>query len=195
MTKNLIELKQSLSRVKPWVAVAAVLTVALLSYYTFLGARYWKASQQAPALDARVQQLLRVTRQELPEEVIAQTELESAEERLKALRQLFIYPQTDDLLGIVAATAKDARVGLLSMTAGEQQTRTIDGITYQVQPITVSLLGEAGSVFKFISLMHQKVPVLSVARFGVASLDSTPSTNVQMQVLLSPEAAEVKETK
>ena len=43
MSQDLARLRRQLARVKPWVAVAAILGLVLFGYYTFQGTRYYKA--------------------------------------------------------------------------------------------------------------------------------------------------------
>ena len=57
MAKSLAELQQVLSKVKPWVWVAAILAVALFAYYSMLGLRYMDASGDVSSFKAEISDL------------------------------------------------------------------------------------------------------------------------------------------
>jgi len=186
--KKLAELQRHLPRVKPWVAAAVLLAMCLLGYYAALGMRYWKASEQTASLTSQIHQLSGKGSEGLPEEKALAAELESQEQRWEKLYSLFSYPETDDLIAIVSATAQETPVDLMSVAVGDPQQKTRGGIQYQTQPMTITLQGEAPDIYRFLSLLYQEVPVTAVSGFRITGLEGAPSAQVHLLFHLSPQA-------
>ncbi len=180
-------LRQHLTRIKPWIVVAAILGFVLLGYYLFQGVRYWQAWDQASSLRDEVTKLQTTlnstpsTDSALPEDLAAQ------QRRLGELKDLFTYIATDDLMGIVSETARASSVQVLSLAVGDEEEEILGDLTYQVLPMTLNISGATDNFIRFLSLLHQKVPVIVASRIRLSNLDSGPAANVQLLFHLSPE--------
>ena len=188
MKEDLIKLKVLLSRVKPWVAVAVVLATLVVGYYGILGARYFKVSQEFPSLTSQIQQLARGTSGQVPEEQLVLVELESVQLRLEELQNLFDYPETDDLMAIMSDTASEIPLTLRSITIGDASTEILNGTVFQVQPVNVTAKGKADSIYGFMSLLQEKIPVIVVTSIRLSDIDAKPNGQIDFIVYLSPEA-------
>lgn len=191
MTKSMAGLQQRLSRAKPWVLVAALLGAVLLIYYSVLGVRYWQASRELPAVKERILELTRSTRSRAPDEQALLSELEARIKRLDDLRSLFSYSQPDDLVAIVSATAKETPINLLSISVGEQQTKTYGDVDYKAQPMSLSLQGDLASIYRFMALLHHNVPVTHITSVKISNSEEGSSGQVQVLFyLLAPAGQE-----
>ena len=188
MKEDLIKLKRMLSRVKPWVAVALALATLIVGYYGVLGARYFKVSQEFPSLTSQIQQLARGTRGQAPEEQLVMVEMESVQLRLEELQSLFDYPETDDLMAIMSDTASEIPLTLRSITIGDASTEILNGTVFQVQPVNVTVKGKADSIYGFMSLLQEKIPVIVVTSIRLSDIDAKPNGQIDFVVYLSPEA-------
>ena len=188
MKEDLIKIKRMLSRVKPWVAVALALATLTVGYYAVLGARYLKVSQEFPSLTSQIQQLARRARGEAPEEQLVMTELESLQLRLEKLQSLFDYPETDDLMAIMNDTAREIPVTLRSITIGDANSDTLDGTEFQIQPVNVTVKGKPDSIYGFMSLLQEKIPVIAVTSIRLSDIDAKPTGQIDFVVYLSPES-------
>ena len=189
MVSSLTELRQHLSRVKPWVGVAVLLAVALLGYYSVLGMRYLDASERVASLNSEIRQLTASLGKPLPDEEALRAERESQEQRLKTVRSLFNYPESDDLVGVFSATAREAAVALGQVTVGDRRLEPLGEIHYWTQPMVATLQGETVDIFMFLSLLQQKVPMAQVVSISMSGLEGLPSAQVQLVFYLSPQAA------
>ncbi len=190
MAKSIAGLQQRLSRVKPWVLVAALLGAVLLVYYTVLGARYWQASRDLPAVKERILELTRSTRGSAPDEQALLSDLEARIQRLDELRGHFGYSQPDDLVAIVSATARETPLSLLSISVGEQQSKAYGDVDYRAQPMTLSLQGDLPSIYRFMALLHHKVPVAHFTSVKLSSGEEGSSGQVQVTFYVLPPAGQ-----
>lgn len=193
MAKSIAGLQQRLSRVKPWVLVAALLGAVLLVYYTVLGARYWQASRDLPAVKERILELTRSTRGSAPDEQALLSDLEARIQHLDKLRGYFGYSQPDDLVAIVSATARETPVSLLSISVGEQQSKAYGDVDYRAQPMTLSLQGDLPSIYRFMALLHYKVPVAHFTSVKLSSGKEGSSGQVQVTFYVLPPAGQQRE--
>ena len=188
MKEDLIKIRILLSKVKPWVAVAVLLATLVVGYYGVLGARYLKVSQEFPSLTSQIQQLARGPRGQAPEEQLMMVELESTQLRLDELQSLFDYPETDDLMAIMSDTAREIPLVLRSITIGDASTEILNGTLFQVQPVNVKVKGKADSIYGFMLLLQEKIPVIVVTSIRLSDIDAKPNGQIDFVVYLSPEA-------
>jgi hypothetical protein len=187
MPQSLTELRQLLSRVKPWVAVTVVLAVALVGYYAIQGARYWRASQDTDSLNSKIRQLSRALRSGPAAGETVARQLETQQLRLAELRSSFNYPSTDELVAIVFDTARATSVELASMSVGDQQPRTLGETKFQVQPVALTVQGNMPDIYRFLAMLQERVPVVALSSINLASLDLEPSAQLQLLFYLLPE--------
>ncbi|MBI4338342.1 MAG: hypothetical protein HY680_00130 [Chloroflexi bacterium] len=187
MVKRFRELAQRLPRLKPWVGIAVALAIALLGYYAFSGYRYINASSETTSLATQADQLSRRLRQKVPDEATLAMELERQQRRPRELIALFSYPQKDDLVAIVLATATDTSVTLERIALGEVAPRTDGTIQYQTQAMALGLRGQLGDVSRFLTLLQQRVPGTSLSGLSVSGTDKAPTAAVQLLFYLDPQ--------
>ena len=193
MSNSFADLQLRLQKLNIWLIVAIAIAVVLLGYYGILATRYYRAYEEAPVLEHQTVRLTRAMRESLPEEQALKIALESEESYVDALKSLFSYPQTDDMMAIMSTTSQETSVTLLSLALGDAQPEIVDGILYQVQPITVTLQGESDSISEFLHVLHQKVPAFGILAIRMANLDDAPSAQIQFRAYLSPESISEKE--
>ena len=193
MPKSLVELQRHLSRVKPWVAVAALLAIALLGYYSILGMRYLNASGEVASLNSEIQLLSRRLGPASPDMEALKAEQESLGQQLEGLRDLYSYQEADDLVAIISDTARETAVALGLVAVADSHLETEGEIQYRIQPMTATIQGKAVDIYWFLSLLQQKVPVASVIGIGFSGLEGLPTAQIQLLFYLSPEAASEKQ--
>ena len=193
MSNSFADLQLRLQKLNIWLIVAIAIAVVLLGYYGILATRYYRAYEEVPVLEHQTVRLTRAMRESLPEEQALKIALESEESYVDALKSLFSYPQTDDMMAIMSTTSQETSVTLLSLALGDAQPEIVDGILYQVQPITVTLQGESDSISEFLHVLHQKVPAFGILAIRMANLDDAPSAQIQFRAYLSPESISEKE--
>lgn len=194
------ELRQLLNRVKPWVLLACMLGVILIGYFAVHGFRYWQASssesslaKEINVLDGKIDAISPVGN--LEEKLEALKVRLQAEEKLledenlllEELNGLFQYPSTDNLLKIIATTAQEQGLNLVSITTGDLQTEKAGDMAYQVRRVGLTLGGEPEDFFKFLAKLQETISVASATDVRL-TLDEFPSARVTLLFFLSPVA-------
>ncbi|MFQ5873205.1 MAG: hypothetical protein ACE5JL_05320, partial [Dehalococcoidia bacterium] len=139
MSQSLTQLKQYLYRVKPWVAVALLVAVVIVGYYSILGFRYWNASGEVDSLNSEIRTLTPKirnlsTRMEAfeGEEALLGTLLDTVPSR-------FSYIEPHNLVGILSATARESAVDLLRVSVGNGHPETEGDVEFWIQPMDTTL--------------------------------------------------------
>ncbi len=188
MNSSLRDIVKQLANVKPWIALAIVLGLALLGYYGVLGIKYMGASEEVSALETEIRAVSATLRRPAPDAEALQSELDLQEKRLSAVRGLSSNLHSDDLVGILAATARETDVFLSRINVGEAATEVLDGLQYQTQPMSLTLAGEdTRDIFQFLTSVQQKVPLTSVPTINLTSADTERAAQVQIVFFLSPQ--------
>ena len=188
MQSSLNQIFRRVAKVKPWVALALLLTVGLVVYYSIIGMRYWDASRNIESLVAKEQELsVALQRRPAPEELL-DTELRLQEDQLKAIQESFAYLESDDLMALLSETATESGVELLSIAADGFRSSEEGSVRLQTQPMTLSLNGETADVYQFLSSIYQKIPI-SLSDLRISGLDGRPSVQINLVFYLNPNPA------
>jgi hypothetical protein len=186
LPKNVAELRLYLAKIKPWAAVAVLCALVLAGYYSIQGWRYWQAWDESKAMTSETQQITRKLNNGAPRLELA-TNLETQQQKIAELHGLFDYPDVGQLMGIVSDTAWETQVDLPSIAAGDPGVETIDGLQYRTQALAITLLGDTEAVYRFLSRLYEKVPVVSVPNISIANPSAEATAQVQLVFYLSPE--------
>lgn len=186
MPKNVAELRLYLAKIKPWAAVAVLCALVLAGYYSIQGWRYWQAWDESKAMTSETQQITRKLNNGAPRLELA-TNLETQQQKIAELHGLFDYPDVGQLMGIVSDTAWETQVDLPSIAAGDPGVETIDGLQYRTQALAITLRGDTEAVYRFLSRLYEKVPVVSVPNISIANPSAEATAQVQLVFYLSPE--------
>lgn len=179
--------RRYLTRVKPWVAVALVIAVVLIGFYLVLGMRYRHDSQQAASANNQLGRISGQLRQKALNIEALETGLKSQEQQLNEAIQTFNHRQPEDLVYILTTTAKETGIFLPKVTLGELGTETKSNVQYQVQSIAVIVQGTTPNIYRFLSVLQDKVAVAKVSTVTLSGLEGSPMAQVQLALYLSPE--------
>ena len=112
---------------------------------------------------------------------------------IEELDSLFSHRSTENLMTTVAATAVEASVELTAINPGPSQIKVLGVLQYQVQPISISLGGATTDLFRFLTLLQENIPVISVSDLTISGLSGTPLAQMQLLFYLSPTPIETEE--
>ena len=182
-----LRLRQSMSRIRPWVVVAVILGVLLIGYFGVLGIRFTKASESRTVFASDIQRLSRLLRRNDLQLEALEAELQPRERQLNELIDEFDYPITDDLIAIVSGTADQTGVAVTSMQIGNSAFKVRASTRYETQPMTLTLEGGTDELYDFLDLLYDQVPVTDVVGVRITNVDSSPSSQVTLRFFLSPE--------
>ena len=195
MPQSLSEIRQLLSKVKPWVSVAVVLGVVVAGYYAFQGMRYYEARgipfvgpqgkehTQLVEIDAIVHKLAGPK----PEAQVAASNLADQKLRFEKLDSQFNPREVNDLLNVLSITAEDTGLALLSISTGAQRTGLHGAAEYGKQPVILTVNGSAANISTFLRLIQQQIPVASVPSIEITGLDGAPTSRISIFFYFSKE--------
>ena len=187
MANNLAEARLYLSKVKPWAVIAAICAMVLVGFYSLEGYRYWNAWSESTTMQSEIDRIQVKLSKISPEPETLAHNLEVKEQRLANLRRPFIHADVARLMGIVSKTSWDSGVDLSSISAGDPVFQDVDGLRYDTQVLTLTVQGDVHDIYRFLSALHQTVPVVAVPSISVANPGPASTSQIQLVFYLSPE--------
>ena len=101
--------------------------------------------------------------------------------------------ETDIMLSVVVATAQEVGVELISAAIDEPGEEVHGELAFQTQEISLEVLATSFTdILRFLSTLHDKVPVVRVDVIKLSGFGGTPSADVGLQFLLSPRPFEAE---
>ncbi len=209
-------MQQHLSRLKPWVVLAALIAIGLLGYYILLGIQYKRASAEEAFLSDQVYRLSRLARAPLSLGSGQVHQLESQTRWLAELNSWFDYPRTGSpltklaafpepttvdlksrtsadhlLMDVLSTTAEEAQVKVVPVAGGELEEETRGELRFQVKPIDIVIEGYAANMYRFLNQLDQKPPLATVSILNIENLDFLPIAEIELRFYyLSPRGAQ-----
>ena len=187
MKSSFGDISKQLAKVKPWVGVAVVIGAALLGYYGFLGMNYLRASAEVSVLEEEIRTASASLRVPAPDIEALEKERDVQEGRLSAVRGVSANLHSDDLVGILVATASETDVYLSRVGVGEVKTDQLDEVRYETQSMSLAIQGEITDMFQFLTSVQRKIPLTSVPTLNITSRDEDSSAQVDMVFYMSPQ--------
>lgn len=185
--KNLAEVRECLSRIKAWAAIAGLCAAVLLAFYGFQGWQYWEAWNESRDMTVEIDRITRKLDRALPDTEQAAQDLDVQQTKSDYLHKMFEYPDAARLIGLVSTTSWDTGVDLPAISAGDPVFKDLDGMEYRTQVITLTARGPVQSMYRFLAALHDKVKVVSVPNISLANPSGDDATaQVQLVFYLSP---------
>lgn len=186
MPQSLGEIRQLISRVKPWVGVALILGIVLVGYYVIQGARYYDA-QGIPYVGptgkehsnlVEIEAIVSKLAGPNPQAKVAAAELADQDLRLKELESQFSPRAANDLVKALSLAAEKTNLDLLSVNTAVPRLELVGETEYGIQPVSLTVKGPAANIATFLQSIHQEIPVASVPAIEIAGLDDVPTSSV-----------------
>ena len=190
MATAIAAFRERLSRVEPWVAVAALIALGLILWGGFQGTSYWTASRDLEPLRTRIAQFDRAMQDSVPKPESLEADLASRRELLDQWKDRFRYegfPETDPLLNIISNTAFETRVSVTFVVIGDRNLPEDSKLGFQTQIMKLSIEGDTHARFDdFLSALHRTLPIFSVSEISLAGFSGKPTAQVTLLFDLAP---------
>lgn len=193
MNSAIAKIKPFIPLDKPLVLVGVLLGVILAGYAGFLGFRYLDVSARIASASAEIQALDQ-TRPPVSSNIEAAARLELAEAELRAVTALYEYPESDDLVAAISATATATGVWVERISIGGTNMQEQDGITYMAQPMQIAVRGPVEDTSSFLTLLYETVPVVEASNVSIADLQGDPLIQMSLVFRLFPESENMTPT-
>ena len=167
--------------------VLILIAIGLAAYYPYLGYRYWVAQDHI----ANLNEVIPTYRQTDTTYMQGlKRGLADQQERREQSNRVFDYSDTDLLTFMAKDALLKARVEIRSVAVGEIENRTVNGLEFDVRPITVTLRGRISELDRAIRSLNQHLSVGAVKRITLTDLDSLPTARIEFVFYLSPDLSE-----
>ena len=194
MEERVLPLLRSVSKVKPWAAIATVAAMGLIIYYSVVGVRFWLAASEIRSLNDERKELTEILEQQPVALGFPEAELRSQERRLDTLRSIFNRRKLDQLAATLSDIARGSSVDLTSVTSGGVSSTEENGMSYETQPITIALSGQPEDVYRFIFAFQRTVPTVEISTFRITGFEGVTSVQVDLLFYTAPRPLLVTET-
>ena len=184
MREDLAGLLDRIAPVRPWAAFSALLMVALIGYYGYLGLRYWMAQSQVTALEDQVS-AIPPKREALYRGL--ESELNTHEQRFEELQRVFDHSDSDSLLAVAAAAGRETGLRVDSMSIGKLRTEVDGDLRYEMLPMTIGVQGDQERIYRFLAVLSSRIPV-KVTEIRIGGLESAPYARVELLSYIAAEA-------
>jgi hypothetical protein len=188
MTLSLSQVIAKIRSMERIVLVMAALTIAALLYAGNLGVQWWSDSARAAELDLQAAQL-RVAVDRITSEGSLTATLAEQQAALERETARFSYASDDEVIGLVALVARDARVQVGSVGTQEGAPRIEGPMTYRVRVLDVRLNGHITRLLEFVDALSSSVPGTSFSDVRLGGLTESASMTVLIEFLLDPTPA------
>lgn len=183
-------------RIKPWVAAALVLGLALLGYYGVLGVRFLNYRSHEQTQTAETTMLSRSLRRATAKDVEPlRVQLAAAQQEQEQASALYARDEPEQMVRLVVDLARDAGVELGHISVGTPAKGMVSNVSYSVQPLEFLVSGDLTHVISFFSKLHQRAPNANIVKVGFSGLQEKPVANVQISLYESPEFVVQKDAK
>ena len=166
--------------------VLLVAGASMLVYDASLGLRYWDGLSRGTAAKTEARSLLASARP--PSGVTAELEAQLApnEALLESRSAGFSYEHTDELIELVAATARESGVALASINAAQAGRRAVGPMSYGVLALSIRVSGSTQSIYGFVDALSEAAPGMRVRSARLGNLSGGPWASFEIEVSLDP---------
>jgi hypothetical protein len=194
LTLNLQQMIAALSKVQRNVLIAAAVVLLALVYSGSLGLQWWGDLGQADQLQAQIQQLQTALNSGAQDGAATSASLEERLQELGETLERFSFTTDDDIIGLVDAISRDARVTVASAGTKDAGTRVIGSQVYRVRTANFRVEGQVTRLLDFIGLLSDAVPSTGVPSSRMGGFGLAPWLILDVEFLLDPQPIEPTES-
>ena len=166
--------------------VLLVAGAGMLAYDASLGLRYWNGVSGGSAAQTEARALLASARP--PSGVMAQLEQQLAptEALFESRSAGFSYEHTDEVIELVATTARNAGVALASINVVEAGRRTSGPLSFGLFALTIRVSGSTEDIYRFLDELSEAAPGMRVRGARLGNLSGGPWASFEIDIPLDP---------
>ena len=187
MSISIFELIGRLRTANRLLLVLLVAGAGMLAYDASLGLRYWDGLSRGTAAQTEARALLASARPPSGAMAELEAQLAPSEALLESRSAGFAYEHTDELIELVAATARETGVALASINVAEAGRRAAGPLSYGVLALTIRVSGSTQSIYGFVDALSEAAPGMRVRSARLGNLSGAPWASFEIDVPLDPE--------
>ncbi len=193
MSTSVFQLIERLRTANRVVLVLLVLGAGMLAYDAWLGLRYWDGLSRGTAAQSEAKALLAAARGPSGVAAVIEAQVAPTEELLESRSARFGYEHTDELIELVAATARTSGVALASINIAEAGRRADGPLSYRMLSLTIRVTGGTEAIYGFLDALSEAAPGMTVRSARLGNLSGAPWASLDIDVELDPEPSEAWE--
>ena len=193
MSTSVFQLIERLRAANRVVLVLLVLGAGMLTYDAWLGLRYWDGLSRGTAAQSEAKALLAAARGPSGVAAVIEAQVAPTEELLESRSARFGYEHTDELIELVAATARTSGVALASINIAEAGRRADGPLSYRMLSLTIRVTGGTEAIYGFLDALSEAAPGMTVRSARLGNLSGAPWASLDIDVELDPEPSEAWE--
>lgn len=193
MSTSVFQLIERLRAANRVVLVLLVLGAGMLAYDAWLGLRYWDGLSRGTAAQTEAKALLAAARGPSGVAAVIEAQVAPTEELLESRSARFGYEHTDELIELVAATARTSGVALASINIAEAGRRADGPLSYRMLSLTIRVTGGTEAIYGFLDALSEAAPGMTVRSARLGNLSGAPWASLDIDVELDPEPSEAWE--
>ena len=193
MSTSVFQLIERLRTANRVVLVLLVLGAGMLAYDAWLGLRYWDGLSRGTAAQSEAKALLAAARGPSGVAAVIEAQVAPTEELLESRSARFGYEHTDELIELVAATARTSGVALASINIAEAGRRVDGPLSYRMLSLTIRVTGGTEAIYGFLDALSEAAPGMTVRSARLGNLSGAPWASLDIDVELDPEPSEAWE--
>ncbi|MCH7481570.1 MAG: hypothetical protein IIC95_02385 [Chloroflexi bacterium] len=193
MSTSVFQLIERLRAANRVVLVLLVLGAGMLAYDAWLGLRYWDGLSRGTAAQSEAKALLAAARGPSGVAAVIEAQVAPTEELLESRSARFGYEHTDELIELVAATARTSGVALASINIAEAGRRADGPLSYRMLSLTIRVTGGTEAIYGFLDALSEAAPGMTVRSARLGNLSGAPWASLDIDVELDPEPSEAWE--
>ena len=186
MSTSVFQLIGRLRTANRLVLLLLVAGASMLAYDASLGLRYWDSLGRGTAAQTEAQALLASARPPSGTMAALEQQLAPQEALLKSRSAVFSYEHTDDLIELVATTARDSGVVLGSINVGGGGRREAGPLSYSVLALSIRVSGSTQSLYRFVDGLAAAAPGMTVSSVRLGNLSGAPWASFEIDIPLDP---------
>ena len=186
MTPSVSQLIAGLRTANRLILAVLVVGAVMLAYDAWLGLRYWDSLGRGTAALAEAQALRSSARS--PSGIMAALEQQLApnEALLESRSERFSYEHTDELIELVATTARDSGVVLASINVGGGGRRAAGPLSYGVLALSIRVSGSTQHIYDFVDALSGAAPGMRVRSARLGNLSGAPWASFEIDIPFDP---------
>ena len=193
MSTSVFQLIERLRAANRVVLVLLVLGAGMLAYDAWLGLRYWDGLSRGTAAQSEAKALLAAARGPSGVAAVIEAQVAPTEELLESRSARFGYEHTDELIELVAATARTSGVARASINIAEAGRRADGPLSYRMLSLTIRVTGGTEAIYGFLDALSEAAPGMTVRSARLGNLSGAPWASLDIDVELDPEPSEAWE--
>ena len=194
MSTSVFQLIGRLRAANRLVLVLLVIAAGMLAYDAWLGLRYWNGLGRGTAALAEAQSLLGSARGPSGDIAAIEQQLAPSEALLESRSAALSFEHTDELIELVARTAREAGVALGSINVTEAGRRASGPLSYGVLGLSIRVSGSTQRIYRFVDALSGAAPGMTVRGARLGNLSGAPWATFEIEILVDPAPIDSGET-